>query len=123
MNYPDLEAHHTCLLRPELLLIYQRNKNIEYAQEKMKEFNKKLESERPAETKDPKDMTDQEKEEQIQKRSEENLKRLREFERYLKEAPRYTFNTNVFKSGVKFAQSEIDSGEIEKDEELVKELA
>ncbi len=31
MNYPLPEEHHTCLLRPELLLLYQRTKNIEYA--------------------------------------------------------------------------------------------
>ena len=42
MNYPDQEAHHTCLLRPELLLLFQRTKNIEYATTKMAEFNKQL---------------------------------------------------------------------------------
>lgn len=68
-------------------------------------------------------MSDKEKEEFAAKRAEENLKRLREFEKHLKEAPRYSFNTNVFKKGVKFAQSEIDSGAIAKDEALVKELA
>lgn len=57
------------------------------------------------------------------KRAEENLKRLREFERHLKEAPRFQFNTNVFKKGVKFAQESVDSGEIQRDEELVRELA
>jgi protein TIF31 len=40
MNYPDPEKHHTCLLRPELLLLYQRTKNIEYAQSKMGDINK-----------------------------------------------------------------------------------
>lgn len=48
---------------------------------------------------------------------------MREFERHLKEAPKFTFNTNVFKKGVNFAKSEIDSGEIAKDEALVKELS
>jgi hypothetical protein len=48
---------------------------------------------------------------------------LREFERHLKEAPKYNFNTNVFKKGVTFAPSEIESGAIAKDESLVKELA
>jgi hypothetical protein len=42
-------------------------------------------------------------EEMAAKRAEENMKRLREFERHLKEAPKYQFNTNVFKKGVKFA--------------------
>jgi protein TIF31 len=40
MNYPDQEKHHTCLLRPELLLLFQRTKNIEYAQAKMGDINK-----------------------------------------------------------------------------------
>jgi hypothetical protein len=38
-NYKG-DEFHTCLLRPELLLIYQRTKSMEYAQEKMVEFNK-----------------------------------------------------------------------------------
>jgi hypothetical protein len=48
-------------------------------------------------------MTDKEKEEAAQKRAEENLRKLKEFERHLKEAPKYQFNSNVFKKGVKFA--------------------
>jgi hypothetical protein len=43
------DDNHTCLLRPELLLIYQRTKNIEYASAKMTEFNKKFEEERSKE--------------------------------------------------------------------------
>lgn len=118
LNYPDKEAHHTCLLRPELLLLYQRTKNVEFATSKMAELNKQLitESEKEEQKEDIKS------EEMAIKRTEENLKRLREFERHLKEAPRFTFNTNVCKKGVIFAQSEIDSGEIAKDEALVKEL-
>ena len=40
------EEFHTCLLRPELLIIYQRTKNMEYASSKIQEFSKKLEEER-----------------------------------------------------------------------------
>ena len=115
MNYPDQERHHTCLLRPELLLLFQRTRNIEYATSKMSEIPKPSEEEK----KDP--MTDKEREEQAAKRAEDNLKRLREFERHLKDAPKYHFNTNVFKKGVTFAKSEADT--IAKDEALVKELA
>lgn len=43
------EENHTCLLRPELLMIYQRTKNIEYAQAKMIEYNKSLEEEKAKE--------------------------------------------------------------------------
>ena len=44
-NYLGPE-YHTCLLRHELVNLYQRNKNMEYASEHMKEFTKKLEAER-----------------------------------------------------------------------------
>lgn len=114
MNYPDPEKHHTCLMRPELLLLFQRTRNIEYATSKMSELPKTQEEEK-------KDMTDKEREELSAKRAEENLKRLKEFEKHLKEAPKYQFNTNVFKKGVTFAPSETET--VKKDEILVKELA
>lgn len=47
-NYKG-EDYHTCLLRPELLLLYQRTKNIEYAQGKIAEYNKALEEEKSKE--------------------------------------------------------------------------
>lgn len=57
-NYKG-EDFHTCLLRPELLIIYQRTKNIEYAQAKMIEFNKAIEEERAKEeSKKPEEMTE-----------------------------------------------------------------
>jgi protein TIF31 len=115
MNYSDEEKHHTCLLRPELLLLFQRTRNIEYATSKMSELPK------PSEEEKKENPTDKEREELAAKRAEDNLKRLREFERHLKEAPKYQFNTNVFKKGVTFAKSEADA--VEKDEVLVKELA
>jgi protein TIF31 len=40
LNYADEEKHHTCLLRPELLLLFQRTRNIEYATSKMSELPK-----------------------------------------------------------------------------------
>lgn len=57
MNYPDQEKHHTCLLRPELLLLFQRTRNIEYATSKMSEMPK------PAEEEKKENMTDKEREE------------------------------------------------------------
>ncbi len=109
MNYPDPEEHHTCLLRPELLLLFQRTRNIEYATAKMSEMPKQEEIKEG--------MTDKEKEEIAAKRAEENIKRLKEFERHLKDAPKYQFNTNVFKKGVTFAEP------VTQDESLVQELA
>ena len=116
MNYPDAEKHHTCLLRPELLLLFQRTKNIEYAQAKMGDINKQLQEELKLEG-----LSEKEKEEAKAKRAEENLKKLREFERHLKEAPKYQYNSNVFKKDVQFAPSEKPN--IQKDEQLVKDLA
>lgn len=63
-NYKG-EDNHTCLLRPELLVIYQRTKNIEYAQEKMKDFQKVLDEEKKGEpvVEEGKELTDAQKEE------------------------------------------------------------
>ncbi len=55
------DDYHTCLLRPELLLIFQRTKNIEYATAKMADFNKKIEEERqqdPLTQKKPEELTE-----------------------------------------------------------------
>lgn len=45
------DEFHTCLLRPELLALYQRAKSRDYATGKMKEFVKELESKREPEPK------------------------------------------------------------------------
>ncbi len=115
-NYKG-DEYHTCLLRPELLLIYQRTKNIEYAQGKMVEFNKQFEEAKDA--KKFEEMNEEEKSAYQNKKAEDNLKKLKEFDKYLKEATKFTYNTNVFKN-VKFAISE---EEVKKDEELVEDLA
>lgn len=36
-NYPD-EDNHSCLFRPELLMLHQKFKNLEFAQERLKVF-------------------------------------------------------------------------------------
>jgi hypothetical protein len=41
-NYKG-EENHTCLLRPELLALFQRTKNIEYARDRVKEYEKREE--------------------------------------------------------------------------------
>lgn len=41
------DDNHSCLVRPELVGLYQRSKNMEYASGKMKDFTKDLESKRP----------------------------------------------------------------------------
>ena len=42
------EENHTCLLRQELIEIYQRDKSIELAKTKLKELEKELAAEREA---------------------------------------------------------------------------
>ena len=60
-NYQG-EDFHTCLLRPELLIIYQRTKNIEYAQKKLAEYSKELEASKSQEVKKSfEEMTEEEK--------------------------------------------------------------
>jgi len=40
------EEYHTCLVRQELLILYQRSKNFDYAKEKMEEFEKEIDAEK-----------------------------------------------------------------------------
>ena len=93
------EDNHTCLVRPELVGLFQRSKNMEYASQKMKDFSKQLESQRPAELKIKEgDEISEEKKVQIaMKNQEESIAKIKEVERLLKEATKFKFNTNVFK--------------------------
>ena len=93
------EDNHTCLVRPELVGLFQRSKNMEYASQKMKDFSKQLESQRPAELKIKEgDEISEEKKVQIAMRNqEESIAKIKEVERLLKEAIKFKFNTNVFK--------------------------
>lgn len=45
------DEFHTCLVRPELISLFQRAKNRDYATSKMKEFVDDLESKREPEPK------------------------------------------------------------------------
>jgi hypothetical protein len=62
-NYKG-DEFHTCLLRPELLIIYQRNHSIEATQKQMEEFKKKFE----VLPEDLKEKSEEEKEEIMKKR-------------------------------------------------------
>jgi len=116
------EDYHACLVRPELVGLYQRSKNMEYASSKMKEFTKELEAKRPDDFK-PKDgaeLTDEQKVKNQKVIQEESIQKIKEVEKLLKEAPRFRFNANVFKANVKLEQS---ADETKADEDLVKELS
>lgn len=45
------DEYHTCLLRPELLALYQRSRSREYTTNKIKDFVKELEAKREPEPK------------------------------------------------------------------------
>lgn len=117
------EENHTCLVRPELLNLFQRSTAMDYASEKIKPFAQRLDDERAAaepKAEEGKELTDEEKT-QIQKmRQEDNIKKLKEVERLIKEAPKYTWNVNVFKSSVKL---DMQAAEIEAEEKNVQKIA
>ena len=55
---------HTCLVRPELINLYQRAQSMEYASEHIKAFSDKLDTERIAAepvAKEGEDLTDEQK--------------------------------------------------------------
>ena len=95
------DENHTCLIRQELLILYQRQKNLESAKAKMEDFEKELEKEK------------------AEINQEFNLKKIQKFEEFLKECKNEVYNTNVFKK-VKLAMSE---DEVKAEEEKVTNLA
>lgn len=114
---------HTCLIRPELISLYQRAQSMEYASERIKDFSKKIDEERKAsepKAEEGKELTGEQKQEMTSRRQEDNLKKLREVERLVKEAPKFTFNTNVFKSN---AQLDMTASELTTEEDNVKSLS
>ena len=102
------DEYHTCLLRPELLALYQRAKSRDYATAKMKEFVKELESKREPEPKpkEGEELTDEQKAQITKARQTEAILRIKEAERLYNEAERIKFNTNVLKANIQLQLSE-----------------
>ena len=50
INFPG-EEFHTCLVRQELLVLYQRQLSLDYAKKHIEEFNKEVDAE--MKTKEP----------------------------------------------------------------------
>jgi len=99
-NYLGDDAH-TCLVRPELISLFQRAKAMDYASDRIKAFSQRLDEERLAAEPKPeegKELTEEQKRDVQRRRQEDNLKKLKEVERLIKEATKYSFNVNVFKS-------------------------
>jgi hypothetical protein len=109
-NYEG-EEYHSCVLRPELMVIYQKTKNIEFAQERMKVFTEKLEKERAPLPEAPKEDADEEsKRKYMEERNkiinEENRQKIIEFEKAIKDAPIFTYNSNLFKKNAMILSDE-----------------
>jgi hypothetical protein len=81
------ENYHTCLVRPELISMYQKQRNMQYASEKMEKFTKQMQEEREAERiKDEKEgveITEEVKNERTKKRLEHHQRQIKEVERLL----------------------------------------
>lgn len=118
------DDNHTALVRPELITLYQKHKNLAYAGEKMEVFAKQMQEERDAErAKDEQEgtqLTEEIKNERAKRRLEQHHKQIREVERLLQEAPQYTFNVNVFKSTVQLV---LTDEERKTQEDEVRDLA
>ena len=116
------DEYHTCLLRPELLALYQRSRSREYTTNKIKDFVKELEAKREPEPKpkEGEELTEEQKAQIAKARQNEAILRIKEAERLYNEAERFKFNTNVLKSNIKLQLSE---EELSQEIELVKSIA
>ena len=116
------DEYHTCLIRPELIDIYNREKSINHAKEMMKEADKVLEAEKDKRTpkvEEGKEMTDEQKKEYHELIMELNERRQENFQSFVKDLEKDVFNTNVFKN-IKLGMTE---EEIKAEEDKVKQLA
>lgn len=96
------DEYHSCVVRPELVVLYQKTKNIEAAQAQMKILQEKLDKERKPEPEEPKEDADEETkkkyiEEKQKRMAEENKQKITVFEQAIKDAPTFTYNANLFK--------------------------
>jgi len=76
------DEYHTCLIRPERIDIYNREKSIDHAKEMMKEADKVLEAEKDKRTpkvEEGKEMTDEQKKEYHELIMELNERRQENF--------------------------------------------
>ena len=115
------EENHTCLVRQELLVLYQRHLAYEAAKALMEDFNKEQEAE--LKEKLPKIEEGKEPaEEQLKHiqalRMEYTTKKVRKFEGLVKDQKPVVFNCNVFKN-VKLA---VSAEELKSEEEKVRDL-
>ena len=116
----------SCLVRPELIRIYNKTKDIEYATKKIEEdSSKEPEIKEDDLEKDKKfsEMTEEEKKEAIEKnkkqmeeKKQRNKAKLQKFDEYIREAPQFSYNLNIF-TNVKLVE-----GDYKEDEKQVRNL-
>jgi hypothetical protein len=73
------EENHTCLIRQELLILYQRQKNLESAKAKMEDYEKELEkekAEREPKIEEGSELTEEYKKQMAVINQELNLKKI-----------------------------------------------
>ena len=73
------DENHTCLIRQELLILYQRQKNLESAKAKMEGFEKELEkekAEREPKIEEGKEPTEEYKKQMAEINQEFNMKKI-----------------------------------------------
>ena len=120
------KKHTNWLVRPELVRIFQKTRDIEYASNKLAEFEKSEPEETKAVQEDAKsyfDMNEEEKKQAVEKSRKEiedkkakQIKRLQMFDQYLKEAPQFKYNLNIH-TDVKLAE-----GDYKDDEKTIRNL-
>ena len=107
--------YSSCLVRPELIRIYQKTKDLEFATNKVNEMFKenpeedkttdsKNESEKPQDTaanrektnNDNPDKTQETDNKEIEERKQKQIERIKEFNKALREGPQYKYNLNLY---------------------------
>ena len=117
------ENYQMALVRPELIIWFNKIQTQNYVKEQMKLFNDQLIKDRAEEPKLAEGETQFSEEQKaifIKRDQEETSKKMEKITQSYLEAPKAKqFNVNVFRQGVKFDMPE---DEIKKDEAFVEEL-
>lgn len=123
-NYLGNE-HHSCLLRSELVVLYHRHRQVEFAKSEIKELEKTRAEERKALEKElgieeGKAATEEQKTKMKEFVVKSQEAQQKAFEEAFAKVEQDTLNTNVFKSNVQLCLSE---EELKVEEDKVKKLA
>lgn len=123
-NFPG-DDNHTCLVRQELTILYQRHLASEFARGKIAEFEESITQERAdkikaiVDGKEEKDLSDEQKQQILRTRMEYQTQKMAKYDEFMKSRDPVLFNANVFKN-VKLVMSE---EELKAEEDKVRALA